>query len=85
MRAGQRRPSSGDGELIAGQYCSPSDRAARTTNGARGGIVYTVRMGTSEDELRYYRTVEDLFATLRGVPHVLSPRDFQLLRTWWRD
>jgi len=36
-------------------------------------------------ELEYYRTVEDLFATLRGVPHILSPKDFHLLRQWWRD
>jgi hypothetical protein len=38
-----------------------------------------------EPEIAYYRSVEDLFASLRGVPHVLSPRDFQLLRTWWRE
>lgn len=36
-------------------------------------------------ELDYYRAVEDLFAALRGVPHVLSPKDFQLLRSWWND
>jgi hypothetical protein len=36
-------------------------------------------------ELAYYREVEDLFAALRGVPHVLSPKDFQLMRSWWRD
>lgn len=35
-------------------------------------------------ELAYYRAVEDFFATMRGVRHVLSPRDFQLLREWWR-
>jgi hypothetical protein len=39
----------------------------------------------SDVELEYYRAVEDLFAALRGVPHVLSPKDFQLLRTWWRE
>jgi len=38
-----------------------------------------------EREIEYYRQVEDFFAGLRGVPHVLSPRDFQLLREWWRD
>ena len=38
-----------------------------------------------ERELDYYRAVEDLFATLRGVPHVISPKDFQLLREWWKD
>jgi hypothetical protein len=43
-------------------------------------------MATEEDlELAYYRAVEDLFATLRGVPHIISPKDFQLLREWWRE
>jgi hypothetical protein len=42
-------------------------------------------MADDERELAYYRSIEDLFATLRGVPHVLSPRDFQLMRAWWRD
>jgi hypothetical protein len=43
-------------------------------------------MATDDDrEIAYYRTVEDLFATLRGVPHILSPKDFHLLRQWWRD
>jgi DNA-binding transcriptional ArsR family regulator len=43
-------------------------------------------MTTEDDrELAYYRAIEDLFATLRGVPHVISPKDFQLLREWWRD
>jgi hypothetical protein len=36
-------------------------------------------------EIAYYRRVEDLFSSLRGTPHILSPRDFQLLRSWWRD
>ena len=39
----------------------------------------------NDQEMAYYRTVEDLFATLRGVPHILSPKDFQLLREWWRE
>jgi hypothetical protein len=39
----------------------------------------------SDEELSYYRAVEDFFATVRGVPHVLSPKDFQLLRSWWSD
>ena len=43
-------------------------------------------MAAEDDrEIFYYRTVEDIFATLRGVPHMLSPKDFQLLRTWWRE
>jgi len=49
-------------------------------------VRYTRRMSDGNDlELAYYRAVEDLFATLRGVPHVISPKDFQLLREWWRD
>ena len=36
-------------------------------------------------ELAYYRAVEAYFAAQRGVPHLLSPKDFQLLRTWWRE
>lgn len=49
-------------------------------------VRYTQPM-TDDDspELAYYRAVEDLFATLRGVPHIVSPKDFQLLREWWRD
>jgi hypothetical protein len=42
-------------------------------------------MAKTQPELDYYRAVEDHFAGLRGVPHVLSPKDFQLLRTWWRE
>lgn len=38
-----------------------------------------------EGEAKYYRTVEDFFAALRGAPHLLSPKDIQLLRGWWRD
>jgi hypothetical protein len=39
----------------------------------------------SEQELAYYRAIEDFFAAVRGVPHLLSPKDFQLMRTWWRE
>jgi hypothetical protein len=42
-------------------------------------------MADDDPELLYYRQVEDLFSSLRGAPHILSPRDFQLLRTWWRE
>ena len=42
-------------------------------------------MDGDERELQYYRTVEDFFSGLRGVPHVFSPKDFQLLRRWWRE
>ena len=42
-------------------------------------------MNESDRERAYYRAVEDLFAHLRGTVHVLSPRDFQILRGWWRD
>ncbi len=40
---------------------------------------------SDEQELEYYRAIEDFFAALRGVPHTLSPKDFQLLRSWWRE
>jgi hypothetical protein len=39
----------------------------------------------SSPEIEYYRAIEDLFASLRGVPHVLSPKDFQLMRSWWSE
>jgi hypothetical protein len=42
-------------------------------------------MTVEDEELRFYRSVEDLFASMRGVPHTLSPRDFQLLRSWWQN
>lgn len=38
-----------------------------------------------EGEADYYRAVEDFFAALRGAPHLLSPKDIQLLRGWWQD
>lgn len=41
---------------------------------------------TDEDpELDYLRTVEDLFSALRGVPHMLSPKDIQLARRLWGE
>lgn len=42
-------------------------------------------MNEETPEIAFYRAVEDLFARLRGVPHTLSPKDFQLLRSWWRE
>ena len=42
-------------------------------------------MTDTDPEIEYLRAVEDLFATLRGVPHLLSPKDVHLARTWWRD
>jgi ABC-type transporter Mla subunit MlaD len=39
----------------------------------------------NDKELEYYRQIEDLFAAMRGCSHILSPKDFQLMRTWWRD
>ena len=38
-----------------------------------------------EDELAYYRAVEDHFAALRGTPFLFSPKDFALLRRWWHE
>ena len=40
---------------------------------------------SDERELEYYRAIEDLFATLRGVPHLLSTKDFRLMRDWWSE
>jgi len=51
----------------------------------REGVIYTAVMPPDPEELAYYRTVEDFFATLRGVPHMLSPKDMHLLRTWWGE
>jgi hypothetical protein len=42
-------------------------------------------MAETDDELAFYRAVEDFFAAIRGLPHLLSPKDFQLLRSWWRE
>lgn len=36
-------------------------------------------------EIVYYRAVEDHFAALRGTPFLFSPKDFALLRRWWRE
>jgi len=41
--------------------------------------------GPEDDEIAYYRAVEDHFAALRGSPFLFSPKDFALLRGWWRD
>ena len=41
-------------------------------------------MVEADEELAFYRAVEDFFAAVRGVPHLLSPKDFQLLRAWWQ-
>jgi len=46
---------------------------------------YTRAVIEADEELEFYRGVEDFFAALRGVPHLLSPKDFQLLRSWRRD
>ncbi|MFI5166607.1 MAG: hypothetical protein ACHQQS_08315 [Thermoanaerobaculales bacterium] len=39
----------------------------------------------SDDEVAYYRVAEDHFAALRGTPFLFSPKDFALLRKWWRE
>jgi hypothetical protein len=46
---------------------------------------YTPPVTEDEQELGYYRAVEDLFATFRGLPHTLSTKDFSLLREWWKE
>lgn len=38
----------------------------------------------SDEELDYYRAVEDHFALLRGTPFLFTPKDFALLRKWWQ-
>ena len=37
------------------------------------------------DEVAYYRAVEDHFARLRGTLFLFSPKDFALLRGWWKE
>ncbi|MGQ9495424.1 MAG: hypothetical protein ACUVRY_04080 [Thermoanaerobaculaceae bacterium] len=39
----------------------------------------------NEDELAYYRAVEDHFCRLRGTPFLFSPKDFAYLRQWWNQ
>ncbi|MCU0291460.1 MAG: hypothetical protein MUF10_05645 [Thermoanaerobaculaceae bacterium] len=39
----------------------------------------------SDEELHFYRAVEDAFAALRGTIFVFNPRDFALLQGWWRS
>jgi hypothetical protein len=41
--------------------------------------------GLSPEESAYYRAVEDHFARLRGTVFLVSPKDFELLRRWWRE
>jgi hypothetical protein len=38
-----------------------------------------------QDELAYYRAVEDHFARLRGTAFLFTPKDFGLLRRWWGE
>ncbi|MGC8916056.1 MAG: hypothetical protein ACP5NF_03665 [Thermoanaerobaculum sp.] len=39
----------------------------------------------SDEELAYYRAVEDHFCRLRGTPFLFSPKDFAYLRRWWQE
>lgn len=39
----------------------------------------------SQEELAYYRAVEDAFCRLRGTPFLFSPKDFAYLRRWWQQ
>ncbi len=48
-------------------------------------LLYNHSVTDTDPEIEFLRSVEDLFATLRGVPHLLSPKDMQLARTWWKD
>lgn len=38
-----------------------------------------------DEELAFYRAVEDHFARLRGTAFLFTPKDFALLRQWWRE
>jgi hypothetical protein len=38
-----------------------------------------------QDELAFYRAVEDHFARLRGTLFLFTPKDFALLRRWWSE
>ncbi len=42
-------------------------------------------MDRDENEIAYYRAIEDFFAASRGVPHILSSKDVQLMVGWWRE
>jgi hypothetical protein len=42
-------------------------------------------MNEEQRERDYYRAIEDFFAEMRGSPHTLSTKDFQLMRSWWQD
>ncbi|MBZ5587893.1 MAG: hypothetical protein LAO05_04965 [Acidobacteriia bacterium] len=42
-------------------------------------------MDEATEEFAYYRAVEDHFAALRGTPFLFSPKDFALLRGWWKE
>ncbi len=46
---------------------------------------YTNHVTDHDPEIEYLRAVEELFTTLRGAPHILSPKDMQLARQWWKD
>jgi hypothetical protein len=61
---------------------------ATLTSGERLIAVRGFRLTSMNDEQReraYYRAIEDFFAEMRGSPHTLSTKDFQLMRSWWRD
>ncbi len=39
----------------------------------------------SQEERRYFRTIEERFGALRGTHLLLSPRDWALIASWWSD
>ena len=39
----------------------------------------------TEEERRYFRTIEERFGALRGSHLLLSPRDWALIASWWSD
>jgi hypothetical protein len=39
----------------------------------------------SEEEKRYFRTIEERFCALRGAALLLSPKDWRLITSWWNE
>jgi hypothetical protein len=39
----------------------------------------------SEEEKEYFRLIEERFCALRGASMLLSPRDWALMESWWRE
>lgn len=53
--------------------------------GGRKTAVDPAAAAPSEEEVAYFRAVEDAFVRLRGAPLLLSPADFQVAARWRRE